>query len=107
MPIPDTHVFVCLNQRAPDNPKGCCVSKGAMSMFNKLKLAVRERMPDANIRINRAGCLNTCEIGAALVVYPEGVWYGAVTDADVDEIVESHLMNGQPVERLVVRSHSR
>ena len=107
MPIPDIHVFVCLNQRAADNPKGCCASKGSMQMFTKLKMTVRERLPNASIRVNRAGCLDLCERGAALVVYPEGVWYGGVTADDVDEIVESHLLNGRPVERLVVRGHSR
>ena len=58
-------------------------------------------------RVNSAGCLDACDRGVAVVVYPEGVWYGGVTVADVPEIVERHLVGGQPVERLRLREHFR
>ncbi len=73
-------------------------------MREALKAELRARGLDRRIRANGAGCLDACEHGAAMVVYPEGVWYGGVTPADVPEIVESHLVGGRPVERLVVRT---
>jgi len=54
------------------------------------------------VRANKAGCLDQCEVGPTVVVYPEAVWYGHVTPADVDEIIDSHIIGGQPVERLVI-----
>jgi len=68
-----------------------------------LKAALKARGLQSRVRANSAGCLDACEHGVAVVVYPEGVWYGGVTAADVPEIVESHLVGGVPVERLVIR----
>jgi len=65
-----------------------------------LKEAVKQLGLKRQVRINTAGCLDHCEHGVTIVVYPEAVWYGFVTPADVPEIVESHLLNGKPVERL-------
>lgn len=52
------------------------------------------------VRVNKAGCLDRCELGPVAVVYPEGVWYTFVDEQDIEEIVESHLRDGKPVERL-------
>ena len=57
---------------------------------------------EGRVRVNKAGCLDRCELGPVLVIYPEGVWYHYKTKEDVDEIVETHLVNGNIVERLVV-----
>jgi (2Fe-2S) ferredoxin len=101
MPPPFTkHIFVCLNERDPGNPRGDCTSKGSPDLLKKLKAALKARGLDETIRANKAGCLDNCEQGCSVVVYPEGVWYGHVTEADVEEIVEHHLKGGKPVERL-------
>ena len=94
------HVFVCLNEREPDNPKGDCTRKGSPEVLKRMKDALRARGLDTQIRANKAGCLDNCALGCSVVVYPEGIWYGHVTTADVDEIIEKHLIGGQPVERL-------
>src|SRR3990172_8954348 len=102
MPMPgfEKHVFVCTNVRPEGHPRGCCSAKGSEAIRDAMKAAVAKRGLSRRIRINLAGCLDQCEHGPNIVVYPEGVWYGFVTLADVDEIVESHLVNGRPVERL-------
>jgi (2Fe-2S) ferredoxin len=95
----ERHVFVCTNQREAGHPRGCCSGKGSEAIREALKSAAKKRL-GKSVRINSAGCLDQCEHGVTVVVYPEGVWYGFVTLGDVDEIVESHLVNGRPVERL-------
>lgn len=97
------HVFVCENVRAEDDPRGSCGRKGSSSIRNALKDELRRRGLDKQIRANAAGCLDACAFGPSMVVYPEGVWYGHVSVADVPEIVERHLVGGEPVERLRLR----
>src|SRR5512136_3023708 len=97
------HVFVCENRRPDGSPKGCCASKGGSAVREALKAEVARRGLKGSVRANAAGCLDACERGVAVVVYPEGVWYGGVTVDDVPEIVERHLIGGQPVERLRLR----
>jgi len=94
------HLFVCTNERAADNPKGCCGSKNGAEVRQRLKRLAFEAGLRGLVRINSAGCLDQCSRGVALVVYPEAVWYGAVSVEDVDEIFNEHVMNGRPVERL-------
>jgi (2Fe-2S) ferredoxin len=94
-----THVFCCNNTRPPGHKRGCCAEKGSEKLRDYMKVRVKELgLPE--MRINSAGCLDRCELGPVMVVYPEGIWYNYRTREDVDEIVESHLKNGQPVERL-------
>lgn len=96
----ERHVFVCTNQRPADNPRGCCDPEGKRALQSAFKAAIARRGLKATVRANAAGCLDQCEHGPTVVVYPEGVWYGFVTAADVDEIVEEHVIGGRPVERL-------
>ncbi|MHB1847145.1 MAG: (2Fe-2S) ferredoxin domain-containing protein [Deltaproteobacteria bacterium] len=100
MPPFKRHVFVCTNRRPDGHPKGCCAEKGSEALRDRLKAELGRRGREGEIRAHAAGCLDACEYGPTLVVYPEGVWYGRVTPADVDEIVERHLVHGEPVERL-------
>ena len=100
MPAFEKHVFVCTNVRPAGHPRGCCSAKNSEAIRDAMKAAVAKRGLSRRIRINLAGCLDQCEHGPNIVVYPEGIWYGFVTLADVEEIVESHLIGGQPVERL-------
>ncbi|MBK8205987.1 MAG: (2Fe-2S) ferredoxin domain-containing protein [Planctomycetes bacterium] len=101
----ERHVFICMNERPPGNPRGDCKSKGAEAVLNRFKELVDGLKLKPRIRAQKSGCLDTCEAGISVVVYPEAVWYKRVTLADVDEIVQSHLVSGVPVERL--RMHPR
>jgi (2Fe-2S) ferredoxin len=96
------HVFVCINERAADNPKGCCKRKGGADVRDRLKAELTLRGVSKTIRANNAGCLDQCAHGVTMVVYPEQVWYGHVTEADIAEIVEKHLIGGQVVTRLLL-----
>ena len=103
LPKLERHVFVCTNQRPAGSPKGCCADKGSEEIRAAFKANIAERGLRSRIRANSAGCLDACEYGPAVVVYPEAVWYAGVTLADVDEIVQRHLIGGEVVERLVLR----
>jgi (2Fe-2S) ferredoxin len=94
------HVFVCTNRRPDGNPKGCCATKGADEVRARFKQSMDRAGLKGDVRANAAGCLDACEQGVAVVVYPDNVWYGKVTLGDVDEIVREHLVSGAPVERL-------
>lgn len=100
MPEFERHVFVCGNQREPGHPRGCCAEKGAAAVRSALKAALKQHGLGGCVRANEAGCLDQCEHGVTIVVYPEQVWYGFVRAEDVAELVESHLVQGRPVERL-------
>ena len=102
MPSFARHVFVCINERAPDHPRGCCKAKGGGEVRDALKKELKARGLDDRIRANNAGCLDQCETGITVVVYPEQVWYGHVTVADIPELVERHLLKGELVERLLL-----
>ncbi|MFO1152556.1 MAG: (2Fe-2S) ferredoxin domain-containing protein [Rhodospirillales bacterium] len=95
------HVFCCVNRRPADNPLGSCAAKGAERLRNYMKARAKE-LKIEDIRINQAGCLDRCEHGPTMVIYPEGVWYTYTSFADVDEILQSHLIEGHPVERLMI-----
>lgn len=94
------HIFVCTNQRPPANPRGCCDPEGGGALQALFKKELAARGLRAGVRANKAGCLDQCEHGPTVVVYPEAIWYGGVRPEDVAEIVESHILNGRPVERL-------
>ena len=93
------HIFFCLNQR--DN-EAACAQHDAQAAFDHCKSRVKAAglAGPGGVRVNKAGCLDRCAGGPVAVVYPEAVWYTYVDEADIDEIVQSHLVDGRPVERL-------
>lgn len=96
------HVFFCLNKR--DDGAACCTDHGSEQMFDYMKSRIKKL--DINgagkVRINRAGCFDRCGEGPLLVIYPEAVWYTFVDQTDIDEIIASHLVQGEVVKRLMV-----
>ena len=97
----DAHVFCCTNTRPPGHRRGCCSEKAAERLRNYMKARAKE-LGLEKTRINSAGCLDRCELGPTMVIYPEGVWYVYRTEADVDEILQTHLQQGGRVERLLL-----
>ncbi len=95
----DVHVFMCTNERAAGHPRGCCKDKQSIELRTYMK-AQAKNQHHKNIRINSAGCLDRCELGPVMVIYPEGVWYSYSSKTDIDEILASHIGQGQIVDRL-------
>lgn len=95
-----SHIFVCTNERPAGHPRGCCKAKGSEELVQTFKLEVAKAGLAAEVRAQKSGCLDVCEHGPVVVVYPEGVWYGGVQTGDVAEIVTAHIAGGTPVERL-------
>src|SRR6201995_2125179 len=99
-PFYTAHVFVCTNQRAAGHPRGFGAEKGSEKLRAYMKSRAKELgLKDA--RINNAGCLDRCELGPCMVVYPEGVWYSCKTKEDVEEVIQQHLLHGKRVPRLL------
>ena len=96
------HVFFCTNDRADGS--ACCECHGATELraYAKKKLKMMGKDIPDKVRINTAGCLDRCEAGPVIVIYPEETWYTYVDKEDIDEIFESHLKQGKIVERLLV-----
>jgi (2Fe-2S) ferredoxin len=94
------HIFFCQNRR--DDGRPCCADhrSEAMAAHAKDRVKALGLNGPGKVRVNKAGCLDRCELGPVAVVYPEGTWYTFVDERDIDEIVESHLRDGKPVERL-------
>jgi len=98
----ERHVFVCTNFREPGSARPSCTNDGKSQLHTSLKDAVKAAGLAVGIRVNKSGCLEQCEHGPTVVIYPEAVWYGGVTVEDVSEIVREHLIAGHPVERLII-----
>ena len=101
MPKFEKHIFVCANQRPEGHPRGCCDPAGNAELQKLFKTKLAQRGLNDRVRANKSGCLDQCEHGPNVVVYPDAVWYGGVTAADLDEIIDSHILGGKPVERLI------
>jgi (2Fe-2S) ferredoxin len=101
-PYYEKHVFFCNNVR--DDGRPSCGERGAQVAQKHAKTRIKQLGLNGHekIRINQAGCLDRCEEGPVLVVYPEGTWYTYVDNSDIDEIIDSHLVGGKVVERLKI-----
>jgi (2Fe-2S) ferredoxin len=98
VPKPSKFVFVCINQRDPDHPRPSCINSGAADVFNALREEQGRRVL-TGVKIVAGGCLEACMVGPVMAVYPDDVWYGGVTEADVPAIMD-HIEGGEPVEML-------
>lgn len=100
MPKFECHLFVCCNKREPGSQRGCCNPDGSDALRNALKAELKRRGLGPLVRANAAGCLDQCELGPTVVIYPQAIWYGGVTLADVPRIVEETVIGGRVVEDL-------
>jgi len=98
------HVFFCTNHR--DDGRKCCEQAGASKLraYAKAKIKALGKSGSGQIRINTAGCLDRCGLGPVLVIYPQDVWYRYQNEADIDEIIEQHLLENRSVNRLLIEA---
>lgn len=98
---PTKHIFVCTSSRMTGVAKGFCHTKGALEIIQRFTEKLEEE-DITDVMVSNTGCFGICEKGPIVAVYPDNVWYGTVSADDVDEIVESHIMNGKIVEKLEI-----
>jgi len=101
-PYYQAHVFCCVNERPAGHPRGCCKTKGAEKLRNYMKARAKE-LGLADIRINQSGCLDRCELGPTVVIYPEGIWYAIASIEDAEAVLQQHLIGGKRVEHLMLQ----
>ena len=98
----DCHIFCCVNERREGHPRSSCSAKGSVALRDYMKKRGKA-LSVGRLRVNQAGCLDRCELGPTMVIYPGGTWYHYKTEADVDEILERHVAGGEIVERLLLQ----
>lgn len=101
-----SHIFFCTNERPAGHERGCCKSKGSDKLRNYMKARAKE-LGIEQTRVNAAGCLDRCELGPTVVIYPEGVWYTCKTTQDAEEILQEHIIKGGRVDRLLLRDDQK
>ena len=99
---PKYHVFICTSCRINGQQKGFCHSKNSVGIVERFMEEIEERGLSGDVVINNTGCFGICDKGPIVVVYPEGAWYGNVSEEDVERIVEEHFENGTPVSELLI-----
>lgn len=102
-PIFDIHIFVCNNQRTGNERLSCGDAHG-LDLVAEFKKQINDLKIGLKIRANKSGCLGICDFGPTVAIYPEGIFYVGVKKEDVKEIIDSHIINKIPVERLLLKN---
>jgi (2Fe-2S) ferredoxin len=102
-PVYNKHIFICTNQRPPAATRMSCGEVHGMEIVDAFRKKLKEKNLPFPVRAQKAGCLDICDFGQTIAVYPEGVFYVGVELSDVDEIIEEHILNDRVVERLRLR----
>lgn len=98
--IYEKHIFICTNQRAEGAARRSCGEAHGMEIVDAFKKKLKEKNLPIKLRAQKAGCLDICDFGQTIVIYPEGIFYVGVSVNDIDEIIEEHIVNNRVVERL-------
>ena len=102
MPPFTSHIFVCCNRREPGHSRGCCDPDGSGKLRDCFKTELKKHKLGSLVRANQAGCLDQCELGPTVVIYPQAIWYGGVTPEDVPRIIEETVIGGRVIAELVI-----
>ena len=99
------HLFVCCNRREPGNSRGCCDPDGSEVLREQFKQELKKRNLGPLVRANKAGCLDQCELGPTVVIYPQEIWYGGVRIDDVPRIIDETVIGGRVLDDLLIPDH--
>lgn len=102
MPAFTHHIFICGNRREPGHARGCCDPDGGDALRNAFKVELKKRNLGPLVRANKAGCLDQCELGPTVVIYPQAIWYGHVQLSDVPRIIEETIIGGRVLDDLLI-----
>jgi (2Fe-2S) ferredoxin len=102
MPRFASHIFVCCNTREPGHGRGCCNPDGSEALRNLFQAELKSRNINVLVRANRSGCLDQCEYGPTVVIYPQQIWYGRVSCQDVPRIIDETIIGGRVIKELVI-----
>ena len=102
MPRFRKHLFICNNKRSEDDPRGSCSEKNSGSLIDYAKKRIHELGLKGEIRVNKAGCLDACAYGPAMVIYPDDTWYSPKTKNDIEIILEKNIQSDKRAEELVI-----
>ena len=102
MPRFRKHIFICNNKRSEDDPRGSCSEKNSGSLIDYAKKRIHELGLKGEIRVNKAGCLDACAYGPAMVIYPDDTWYSPKTKNDIEIILEKNIQSDKRAEGLVI-----
>lgn len=100
MVTPKHHIFICTSSRISGEPKGGCKNKNSADLILYMENELSDRGMD-QVMVSNSGCLKACDRGPVMVIYPEGYWYGNVTEAAIDEILDA-LEKGQAAEEYIL-----
>jgi (2Fe-2S) ferredoxin len=99
----DKHILICENVREEGHPRGSCGTKNSPELVEAFKKRLKQLGLNSFVRANKSGCLDACEFGPVVLVYPGQYWYGGVKIEDVEEIIQQHIINNKPVEKLLIK----
>lgn len=102
MPAFTHHIFICSNRREPGNSRGCCDPEGKDALRDAFKTELKKRKLGPLVRANKSGCLDQCELGPTVVIYPQAIWYGHVQIADVPRIIDETIIGGRILDDLLI-----
>jgi (2Fe-2S) ferredoxin len=97
----EKHIFICANQKAEG--KACCGEKNGLELIEKFREVLNEKGLKGKVRAQKSGCLDACNFGPALVIYPEGTYYGHIKLEEVERIVNEHVIGGKVIEELELK----
>jgi (2Fe-2S) ferredoxin len=100
----EKHIFICINQREPGAARRSCGEAHGLEIVDAFKKRLKELNLPIKLRAQKAGCLDICDFGQTVVVYPEGVFYVGVEQSDVEEIIREHIIHNRPVQRLILEN---
>tara|TARA_B100001013_G_C24618367_1_gene446122 strand:- start:614 stop:976 length:363 start_codon:yes stop_codon:yes gene_type:complete len=94
------HIFICVNERNPDSSRGDCTQCGGQEIRLEFVRLINQYGLKGKVRANKSGCLDTCELGPTVVIYPGGIWYNQISLSDVEEIFKTSVLGNDAVKRL-------